>query len=96
MKCDFVSDFVPIPNVVFNTLPKNIGFKVKTYSNDDEISCIRAEFEQLYLQQYTHVINMPGNFNQILCAAKHYNIVCLDYRLTKHISEFCSKKIKVK
>lgn len=93
MKCNFESEFIPIPNNLFTILPKNEGFKVKYYSNNDEILCIRTEFAKLYSQNYTHVMNMPGNINQIMCAAKHFNIVCLDYRLTKYISEFCSKKL---
>lgn len=91
MKRKFISDFIPKPNINFNILPKNNGFKVKCYLQMDVVKCIRTEFEHLYEQQYTHVVNMPGNLHQIICAAKHYNIICLDSRLTKHIADFCSK-----
>lgn len=93
MKCDFRSSFVPLPNIEFKVLPRNSGFKLKRYSNSDHIDCIRTEFQKLYCEKYTHVMNMPGNFKEIKCASKHYNIVCLDARNTKFIAEFCSKKL---
>lgn len=92
MHSQFTFDFVPMPDIAFNVLPKNTGFKVKRYLYTDEVPCIREEFERLYHSGYTHVINMPGNLNQIICAAKHYNIVCVDYRLLKYVSEFCSRQ----
>ncbi|ATY70262.1 GrBNV gp62-like protein [Tomelloso virus] len=91
-KCNFTSDFIPMPQTKFEVLPINEGYKVKIYTSSDEIESIRAEFETLYNQKYTHVMNMPGDFNQILCTAKHYKIICLDRRLVKHVSEFCSRR----
>lgn len=91
MRCNFTSDFVPQPKIITAIFPQNDGFKIKNYLFSDKVDCLRTEFQMLYNQKYTHVMNMPGDFNQILCTARQYNIICVDRRLVRHVADFCSR-----
>lgn len=93
MKCTFVSDFVPTSTIEFGVLEKNKEYKPMQYSGLHKIQCVRSEFHKLHFEKYTHVINMPGNFEHIRCVAKQFNIVQLDRRLGKYVSDFCSQSI---
>lgn len=90
MKCNFMSDFIPTSTTEFMVLKKNKKYKAMQY-DVDKIQSIRAEFQKLHAEKYTHVINMPGDFKHIRCVAKQYNIIHLDRRLGKFVSDFCSE-----
>lgn len=94
MKCNFTSTYIPIPNDTFTSvLTPHTEYKLKRYKLGETVDSIRNEFESLYSQKYTHVTNMPGNFNEIILTAKHFNIICLDARMQKYISDYCSRRI---
>jgi len=91
MKCNFISDFVPTPNVIFDdVLEPNTGFKVQIYNGYENIANYRSEFERLYSEGYTHVVNMPGNINCIYKFAKYFRLICRDHRLDICIANICS------
>lgn len=92
-KVDFYSDYVPIPTTIYETITKNKGYKAKFYSALDKVECIRTEFEMLYRQGYTHVMNMPGDLDQVILTANYYKIVCQDNRVLKFTSDLCSQRL---
>lgn len=69
------------------TQPKTTEMKIKIYQDDDIISSIRSEFEQLYTNGYTHVVNMPGKLDYIIPLARYFKFVYLDHRLIRYISD---------
>lgn len=87
----FLCTYNPVPHVTFSRLKPHEGYKLKTYAPKDVVYSIRREFEDLYSQKYTHVANMPGNFQTILRLSSHFGIICLDRRLVEHVADLCSQ-----
>jgi len=52
--------------------------KVKKYHRVEKRLCIQAEFEKLYNDKYTHIINMPGDCKLINKCARKYKIIVLN------------------
>ncbi|AYP97979.1 GrBNV gp62-like protein-like protein [Mauternbach virus] len=87
----FISSYVPKPNTYTVIKESNKGCKLKLYNKGDVIPSLAAEFQMLYDQKYTHVVNAPGRLNDILVTAKEYKLICLDSRMGKYVAEYCSK-----
>lgn len=64
--------------------------KMKHYQKNETIGSVRAEFERLSMLKYTHVVNAPAKLEQVIPTARYFNIMCLDHRLVKYISDIAS------
>ena len=95
MRFTFVSDYIPLPEIRFTKLPPNGGYKIKIYRNDNKIDSLRHEFEKLYRDKYTHVVNIPGKYEEILRIAQHFGIVYLNSRTVKYVAERSSYSMTV-
>lgn len=95
MKLKFQSNYYPTPSIIkLKVLTPSSNYKLKRYPMGASIMSMRHEFETLHREQYTHIANMPGRLDEILRNCQHFSIVCLDRRMPKFISEFCSKNIE--
>ncbi|ATZ81576.1 GrBNV_gp62-like protein [Drosophila innubila nudivirus] len=87
----FISSYVPKPTVHNVIKESNDGYKLKSYKKGDVIPSLAVEFQMLYDQKYTHILNAPGRLSDILVTAKEYKLICLDSRMGKYVAEYCSK-----
>lgn len=95
---DYLSTFVPMPDLSRIIAPVRekssgeTGTKMKVYYPNRPyiIMSIRSEIASLYQQGYTHVVNMPGNFDEIKCVCKFYGIVCMGNKNIKYVADWCS------
>lgn len=83
---------MPDPSLLAQPKKPNTGQKIKVYKSTDVVASIRGTFSELFEQGYTHVVNMPGDIEEILCVAKYYNMVCLHRKNLKYIADYCSRR----
>lgn len=94
----FHSRYTPLPidDVEQIVTPRDC-FKMRFYaSGSSNVSSVRAEFENMHKQEITHVANMPANLNEVLTNCQYFGIICLDRRMHKFVSEFCSRSLVAK
>lgn len=83
---------IPLPKPIIIREPCiSDGAKVKRYTEMDKSLVIPTEFQKLNSQGYTHVVNMPGDMREIFYYAKRMKIVVLDHRISKYVSDLCSR-----
>lgn len=63
------------------------AFKLKKYFRNDKIYSIISEIEWLSKKNFTHVANMPGNYNEVLFYAKYYGLVVLHLDNIRYVAD---------
>ena len=71
-------------------------YKMKKYQETDKIFSVYHEMSKLNRESFTHVVNMPGRFQDVLYYARRFNIVVLDSRMVKYIADICSRRLASK
>lgn len=68
------------------------GYKIMWYTNVQQLNLpIFEEFRRLWDENYTHAVDMPGQFREIRRISKNFEIVCMNKRMPKNIADMCSK-----
>lgn len=70
--------------------------KMLLYSQDTKLYSVMMEMFVLKKYDYTGVINMPGDINEIVGYGKHYGICVHDVRNLKRIMDTCSDNLHAK
>lgn len=89
----YSTPYFPKPKTSDKAIVKNRGYKLKYYSNTDErivTASLRAVFERLHADGYTHVANMPAQLNDICYNARCFHMIVIDKRLIKRIASLCA------
>lgn len=89
MKFKIDTTYFPVPHSVSQIYPQQAvdDIKYKKYTTKNKITSIRSELHLLKNNNFTHVINMPGNLKSIAYDARCLGIVVLDKRMPAYISE---------
>lgn len=92
---EYKSVYVPMPaDDLYKRRVRPAGFKAMRYFRPTLNRSVFEEFKKLHDANYTHVVDMPGNYKDIARVGADFGIVCLGTQLPKFVAEMCSRTLQ--
>lgn len=79
---------------LYGARPPSTGYKIKWYTNVNKLSApLYDEFQMLRDNNYTHVVDIPGQPRELYRISRHFGIVLMSKRMPKNIADMCSRTL---